>query len=1032
MSSGRRHAPVALRRRSSRLAELGLALLVGASAEAASGCKDPHGPAPCAIIDPVIIVDGGVPDGAVVGFADLHAHPATQLAFGGRLIWGSAIDKADVNASELPRIAPCPVETHNHDANSPVDRTVGGEVFPKVATLAGFPHGPPSGVLGSHQIDTWPNARDIIHQQMNVAAIRRAYEGGLRLMFAATTDDQVFAALLAGPNFVNGFVPDKEADYRSARRQLDLIEQIVEQNSNWMDIADSPQRARAIIGAGKLALVLSLEMNGLTQADVDSLVNDYHVAHIIPIHLIDNSVGGTAANGSLFNAASAAVSQIYRADQAPMRFMDVDASDQYKPSLGLPQELGSLSLPVYVGLNDLPYPWYRQLCYEPLGFCDGPTATATPFIQFGQVNARGLCSTLDECNRPLAERDGARSMLHFMQGKMMIDVSHMSAAAVDDTLQLANAQAGAPYTLIASHGDIAHLCNGFDGGAADGGGTGCVDETRAPVTERSLDSNAARAVTSHQGVLGLGTGLQIFNTQAVLAARGGPIVTLVRTSGQATACVAKPDANQSVPNGCATVDVFDSAPLTTPVQILRVETLGGPASTVPNAQPFVRVELRGPDPTQRYQRHVVVAPLECSTQACRAEVDLGNTDPTTSPAPPSSACASPAGASLSSTPGSVMHTLDDVESVTLEWIYLACDATCQNTYGVDASDRQCTTTWDSAQAPLWPIEQVTLTATGTGQPDAPFLHFGPRADTPLITLGRTRGSIAVYQRSDRADAAQDVPASGHLLEVSLHSAPGGDGAALPGAGASRRGSNVCIALRQWDAAGVCETAPAIAPGAIECPTETGWANIDPRGAWAPDVTLSTFVHFSPGKLAICGVDVAILDWNDETISAFPFDEVRVDAIDDPVNHWARRYAAISRAVADGEMGTVALGTDFNGLNGLMEVSEFPAPAGATAPSACGGSGFRQPLAPMRFRNDDGTLGGEIRIEERGLATYGQLADFLAAVATAPGCGQDVHDSIMLSAEATIRAWEAVGNPSSSPAPLPKRAFQCAPPPDQSP
>src|SRR5581483_846428 len=122
------------------------------------------------------------------------------------------------------------------------------------------------------------------------------------------------AALLTRVNAVNAFQPDPDADYASAKRQLDLIAKMVDLNSSWMEIAVTPKDARRIIGEGKLALVLSLEMDGLRPDQIARLGRDYGARHVFPIHLIDNGFGGTAANADLYNAASAAVSSLYRAD----------------------------------------------------------------------------------------------------------------------------------------------------------------------------------------------------------------------------------------------------------------------------------------------------------------------------------------------------------------------------------------------------------------------------------------------------------------------------------------------------------------------------------------------------------------------------------------------------------------------------------------------------------------------------------------------------------------------------------------------
>ena len=136
---------------------------------------------------------------------------------------------------------------------------------------------------------------------------------------------------------LNGFVPSGDADYDSASRAArKLIEQIVQQNFNWMEIAKHSADARRIINEGKLAVVLSLEMNGLSEAQVDTLVDDFGVAHIIPIHLIDNDVGGTAATSPLFNASSSLVSELHRSDHLPEQYIDIAGTTSYGRTIGWP------------------------------------------------------------------------------------------------------------------------------------------------------------------------------------------------------------------------------------------------------------------------------------------------------------------------------------------------------------------------------------------------------------------------------------------------------------------------------------------------------------------------------------------------------------------------------------------------------------------------------------------------------------------------------------------------------------------------
>jgi microsomal dipeptidase-like Zn-dependent dipeptidase len=977
----------------------------------------PYDPAPCDPIPPQL---AGLPDDTVWGFADLHAHPAIERAFGGRLIWGSAIDDAPIDATQLPMITACPVETHDPDAASPLDRAVGGIVFPNVAKVASFAHGP-VGDLSYRPSYAWPDARDVIHQQMNVASIRRAYEGGLRLMFASTTDDQVIRALLAGPNFINGFVPDPEADFESAKSQIRLIQDIVSRNSNWMAIARSPQDARSIILGGRLAIVVSLEMNGMSQDHLDTLVDGYGVRHIIPIHLIDNDIGGTACNSDLFNAASATVSEIYRPDKKPMRYMDVVATSSYGHGVNWPQEIGSLSVPLYVSLNQIPYKWYSDLCYEPLAACSGTQPAPTSFIEFGQQNLRGLCGTKEECLS--GARPGKGRIAHMMDRQLFVDVSHMSANALEDTLQVSPTQsAPAPggYPLVASHGDFVRVCPTSPPDPA------CVDGS--PGTERSLSGDAARSVVGRHGVLGLGLGTGTYNGRTLIEARGGPLLTFDASTGRTAGCVAQTGSNGAVAAGCEPVPSVAVPRPSAPVDTLQIATLGSVSPTNLNGYPFVRVVLASGDGNQA-QSHVFVQPLECTTESCNGTIRLGSRDLASAPDSSGNACAAIT-CQQDGSCGSTSYSFDDIQSVSIQWLYLGCDAACQAAAGGGIKDVQCQSTGGSGS---WTIEEAVLLGGLQNQAMATLVHHGPRSAGPITRLDSDRGSLTLYQRGDRASASANVPATGHLLRVTMQS---GAGVSLLGANTESTGANVCVAVRH-SVNGTCAPPPALAAGATECPTGDGWARMNQRGAWSSGASLYTFVRSPEDESSVCGVDVAVLDW-DNTNPPWAIDEIRVEAIEDPLGHYVRRYAEVSKYATNNRLGAIAFGTDFNGLNGLMDISEFAMPPGSVAPSACpapgaasggdgGGGQPGGPIAPMRLRHADGSLGDEVLIEQRGLATYGLLSDMLAIIGTYPKCGTTVRDSLLLSAEATIRAWELMVNPNTPPrADLPPGNFDCGP------
>lgn len=954
------------------LAVLGAALVV-----TLVECRSrPASPEACATIDKVV---DDAPADVVWGYADLHTHPAIELAFGGRLIWGTADDDAPVDATQLPDIEPCPVETHNKDGPSAVARVVGEKVFPRVSALGGFGHGP----VGA----AWPNARDVVHQQMNVSSIRRAYEGGLRLMFAAATDDQALAAMLHAPTFDGGFAPSDQADFASAKRQLAAIHDMVARNSRWMGIAHTPAEAREIIKAGRLALVLSLELNGLEQQQVHDLVEGYGVQHIIPIHLIDNDIGGTAAQSELFNLESAAVSELYRVDRLSWQYLELVPTTRYARRLGWPMQVATLApAPIYMNLEDVPFSRYQRMGYEAdalLSTCTDNEPRGGAAIVVGQQNARGLCE--GTC----LSGSGADRIRDLEKLRLLVDVTHMSQRSVEDTLAVDPSR-----TLIASHSDIAHLCDGNPPIApscpTDPPGSSCQDPTLAPVTERNLEAAQARAIVANGGVIGLAMGTGGYDARAVLAARAGPLLTL--TPASHTACVAMPSATSG---GCAEARGAELPDPTALFGRLEVHTQGGVPSVIyGNAHPFVRVELRTGAAIDAYRRSVIVEPALCTTSTCDAIVTL----------------ASPAAA-------------DDIESVSLEWRYLACDLACLGDAGMSVQPRQCQSTWDDDKAPHWTIERATVDAVGATR--IPLAALGPREGTPIVDLWRKRGALRLFDRGDRPSAGSAAWATGRLLKVSMRASPM---TILRGANPSQRGANVCVALRQG-IAGACVAATPPAPGAIDCPA--GWTPLNQRGEWAPGITLHTLVRRAASDGPPCGVDIAVLDWDPKS-APFAIDDVRVEAIEDPVGHWVRRYAAASRYVAGGALGTFAFGTDFNGLNGTIDFSEDPTPE-VRASSVCPVQGQLAPrastLGTMRFRHPDGSLGDQVRLEDRGLATYGLLADFLARVGEYPGCGKDVRASLMLSAEATLRAWEAIVDPAAAKAraPLPRRSFCCEKP-----
>lgn len=395
----------------------------------------------------------------VWGIADLHAHPATHLAFGaGGLFWGSPGLALESSRPEVDLLPCAPAKHAGFDAD-PVRHGQRVAVMNGLNEVTGHPH--TSGADG--RFETWPHARSIMHQQMHVAWIRRAFQGGLRLMFASVTDNQTLTMLWnRAYDFSGGPAPrfDPEFDFASARRQLGFIRDLAAANASWMQVVTSAAEARRAILAGKLALVLSVELDSLSLDQVRTL-RDEGVRHIVPIHLANNAFGGAAVHGptpldprnppeNVFNTANQFLTGSF------FSVVD-DVSLRYR--LGRPRVL-----------HHHRWDFVKGGAVEPVAITDAEYAALGYERDFaaGHRNARGVDPSAIEA---------------LMRQGLMIDLSHMSQSSAADTLALAERHG---YPVLSSH-------------------TGLRPARGAAESERELLVDHARRLRALGGVIGFGT-----------------------------------------------------------------------------------------------------------------------------------------------------------------------------------------------------------------------------------------------------------------------------------------------------------------------------------------------------------------------------------------------------------------------------------------------------------------------------------------------------------------------------------------------
>lgn len=275
------------------------------------------------------------------GFVDLHTHPMAHLSMGGKLLHGApdvgvlmpagavwdsrgvGVSGATCNArpkraaSMAEALGSCYSSHAGHDA---IKNKCGNHVRRMV--INGFEDGKKTNKPhdtdhpnGFPAFDRWPKHNDVIHQQMWVDWIKRAHDGGLRVMVALTVNSVTLAKGLAGN--------EPYDDRTIGDLQIEEMKQMVARHKRkfgrnaWMDIAYSSADLRRIVAQDKLAIILGSEVDDIgnfalskrepTAAQVRAEIRRLHslgIRYMFPVHVIDNHFGGTALYEAEFPRAS--------------------------------------------------------------------------------------------------------------------------------------------------------------------------------------------------------------------------------------------------------------------------------------------------------------------------------------------------------------------------------------------------------------------------------------------------------------------------------------------------------------------------------------------------------------------------------------------------------------------------------------------------------------------------------------------------------------------------------------------------------
>lgn len=360
-----------------------------------------------------LAVDAASGDAAatVWGFADLHSHPMAHLAYGGVIFWGQPDGPID---TALPWCTPA------HGLGGTGIGGTDGNALMAFFEQTGYGSGIGHLVGGYPQFDGWPRFTTTVHQQMYIDWIRRAYDGGLRLLVAHAVNNELLASQY------NGEVPYD--DKNAVETQIAAMKALVANHTDWMAIAYTSAEARAIIQQNKLAIILGVEVDSignwkdastLTESEIvtylDHLYNDLGIRHLFPIHLANNVFGGPAIYNDVFNVGNFYLHGNYFQveDGSPLGFqyrLEVDPG----PAVTIAR---------------------LTMGYNP------PDAEYQQFSQ-GHMNTAGLTDL------------GSFFIQQMMQRGMLIEVDHMSHKAVEATLTLAEQY---NYPLVSGHSSFQEL-----------------------------------------------------------------------------------------------------------------------------------------------------------------------------------------------------------------------------------------------------------------------------------------------------------------------------------------------------------------------------------------------------------------------------------------------------------------------------------------------------------------------------------------------------------------------------------------------
>ena len=259
--------------------------------EAATGCAT----FPEISVDVAVLAPPPAPGAEVRGFVDAHVHVTAFEFLGGRFHCGRPWSRYGAPDA----LKDCPDHVIADGALAFAENLLSTGSLTGTHSDKGWP-----------DFDGWPRHDSLTHEGTYWKGIERAWRGGLRIMVADLVENRALCEIYWLKKNPCG---DMDSLRLQAQDLYDLQDYIDAQfkgpGRGFFRIVKSPAEARAVINAGKLAVVMGVETSqpfdclyrdGVELCSVAQIENglqelwDLGVRSLFPVHKFDNAFGGTA------------------------------------------------------------------------------------------------------------------------------------------------------------------------------------------------------------------------------------------------------------------------------------------------------------------------------------------------------------------------------------------------------------------------------------------------------------------------------------------------------------------------------------------------------------------------------------------------------------------------------------------------------------------------------------------------------------------------------------------------------------------